>query len=85
MNIFASAAGPSNGKSSNDITDKSGVGVIHFTDTFKDAKRFESEFAKLWPTLDRKKVRACKLLSYESMTGNQRRLVLCSSCSSSHL
>lgn len=55
MNIFASAGGPSIGKISDDVTGKSGIGVIHFTDSFKDAKRFEEEFTKLWPTLDKKK------------------------------
>jgi len=55
FNIFASAGGPSIGKISNDVTEKSGIGVLHFTDSFADAKRFEAEFSKLWPTLDKKK------------------------------
>ena len=33
---------------------KEGVGVIHVTDTFKNAKRFEQEIGRLWDTLDRK-------------------------------
>ena len=33
---------------------KEGVGVIHVTDTFKNAKKFEQEIGRLWDTLDRK-------------------------------
>ena len=46
--IFASVAGPNLGGDSTDVKSRPGVGVLHFTKSYADAKKFLDSFDPLW-------------------------------------
>lgn len=46
--IFASVAGPSMGAVSTDVTNKAGIGAIHFTKSAADTQKFLDSFGPMW-------------------------------------